>query len=59
MKNKPLEQKSKRKIYPQIIITALAALGCIALAILVHWLFIIPGLILWWMNKKSLKNIGY
>ena len=56
---KTKEQKPKRKAHPRIIITALAALGCIALAFFIHWSFIIPTMLLWWMNKKALKMIGY
>jgi len=54
---KNTNSKPKRKIHPHIIITALVALGGIILAIFVHWLFIIPALILWWINKKALNKI--
>ena len=59
MKNRPVEKKLKRKIYPQIIIVSVVALVCIILAIFVKWIFIIPALILWWMNKRALKKINY
>lgn len=48
--------KPVRKTHPKIIITALAALACIALAFTVHWSFILPAVVLWWMNKKYIKK---
>jgi len=55
MKKKSVE-KPKRKTHPKIIITALAALGCIALAFFIHWIFILPAVVLWWLNKKYIKK---
>ncbi len=55
MKNKSNNSK-KRKVHPQVIITALAALGFIALAFIIHPLLILPAILLWWMNKKYIKK---
>ncbi|MEK6915578.1 MAG: hypothetical protein AABW89_03500 [Nanoarchaeota archaeon] len=55
-KRKVNKSVMKKKTSPKIIITSLVALGFIALALLVHWSFIIPALILWWINKKSIKK---
>ncbi|MEK6846593.1 MAG: hypothetical protein AABY16_00330 [Nanoarchaeota archaeon] len=59
IKNKPTKNipVKKRKTHPQIIITATAALAFIVLAFATHWLFIVPAIILWWMNKKALNKI--
>ncbi len=57
-KNK-LVQKNEttpRKTHPQIIITALAALGFIALAFTIHPILILPAILLWWMNKRYIKK---
>ena len=48
--------KPKRKTSPRIVLTALAALGFIGLAFWLHWAFILPAVLLWWMNKKYIKN---
>ena len=45
-----------RKTHPKIIVTGLAALGFVALAIFFHPIFIVLAVILWWMNKKYIKN---
>ncbi|MGV8142097.1 MAG: hypothetical protein ACP5NS_00495 [Candidatus Pacearchaeota archaeon] len=45
-----------RKTHPHIILTALAALVCIFLAFKVHWTFILPAVVLWWMNKKYINK---
>ncbi len=48
-----------RKTHPKIIFSALAALICIFLSFKVHWIFIIPAIILWWINKKYInKHFG-
>lgn len=47
----------KRKTHPHIIFTAIGALIFIFLAFKAHWLFIIPAVILWWLNKKSIAKI--
>ncbi len=53
---KPIvKEVKKRKTHPKIIITALAALAFIALAFW-HWIFILPAVLLWWMNKKYIKK---
>ncbi len=56
---KKLAQKkeiNRRQTHPQIIITALAALGFIVLAFMVHPLLILPAILLWWMNKRYIKK---
>lgn len=49
-------QLNIRKTHPKIIITALAALGFVALALFVWPWFILIAVILWWMNKKYIKK---
>lgn len=54
---KAVEKKAQtRKTHPKIIVTAIAALGFIALSFSKHWSFILPAVILWWMNKKYIKK---
>jgi hypothetical protein len=49
-------QKTKRRTNPKIILTALTALAFIVLALTVSPYFIIPAIILWWINKISIKK---
>ncbi len=46
----------KRKTHPKIIITALIAIIFIILSFKVHWSFIFPAILLWWMNKRYIKK---
>lgn len=45
-----------RKTHPKVVITALVSLGFVALALFYHWAFILPAVVLWWMNKKYIKK---
>jgi uncharacterized membrane protein len=54
MKKKFKERKQK-KTNLRIIITALAALVFVALAFW-QWIFILPAVLLWWVNKKYIKQ---
>ncbi|MEK6792763.1 MAG: hypothetical protein AABX96_05145 [Nanoarchaeota archaeon] len=54
VKSKP--ETKIRKTHPKIIITALAALGCVVLALFVWPWFILVAVVLWWMNKKYIKK---
>ena len=45
-----------RKTHPKIIITALIALLCVVLALFTHWIFILPAVLLWWINKRAIKK---
>jgi len=49
------EQKPKRKTNLRIVLTAIVALGFIALAFW-NWLFILPAVFLWWINKRYIKK---
>jgi hypothetical protein len=40
----------------KIVVTAIVALACIVFAFLKHWAFIIPAVILWWINKRTIKK---
>ena len=46
----------KRKPNIKIIIFSILALGFLALAFLVDWLFIIGAVILMWLNQKELMK---
>ncbi|MFH1326816.1 MAG: hypothetical protein ABIH59_01680 [archaeon] len=49
----------KSKPNYKVMIFAIIALGFLALTFLVDWLFIIPVILLWYINKKELdKNIN-
>lgn len=39
---------------PKILVNATLALICLVLTFTIHWLFIIPTLILVWINNKIL-----
>lgn len=47
--------KQKKRSNPKIVATALIALIFVVLAFW-DWLFIIPALILWWINKKAIQK---
>lgn len=50
------EQSKIKKTHPKIIITAIIALICVALALFTHWIFILPAVLLWWVNKRAIKK---
>ena len=44
------------KLNPKVIIFSIIALGFLALTFLVDWLFIIPAVILMFLNQKELMK---
>lgn len=55
-KTETKKQQPKRKTNLRIIITALAALGFVALSFFVSPWFILLAVLLWWINKKAIRN---
>lgn len=45
---------AKGRVNKRVVIQSVIALICIALVFLVDWLFIIPAVILLWMNQRAL-----
>lgn len=55
-KIKGKESKKSRKTHPKIVFTAIAALIFVILALFTHWIFILPAVLLWWINKRAIKK---
>jgi len=49
------KQVKIRKTHPKIVVTAIIALICVALAFW-KWIFILPAVLLWWINKRAIKK---
>ena len=56
MKNKTKTSKKKSKVNIKVIIYSLLALGFIALAFLIDWLFIIGAVVLIALNQRELMK---
>ncbi|MEK6894437.1 MAG: hypothetical protein AABX10_03155 [Nanoarchaeota archaeon] len=50
------EPVKARKTHPKIVFTAIAALLFVILALFAHWIFILPAVLLWWVNKRAIKK---
>jgi len=49
-------KKEKRKVNWNVIIYSIIALGFVALALLIDWIFLIGAVILIWLNQKELMK---
>lgn len=45
-----------KKTHPKIVFTAIAALIFVVMALFTHWIFILPAVLLWWINKRAIKR---
>ncbi len=50
------KETPKRKTHPKIVFTAIAALIFVVMALFMHWIFILPAVLLWWINKRAIKK---
>jgi len=46
--------KKERKINKKVIVYSLIALICLVLTFKIDWLFIVPAVILMWLNQREL-----
>ncbi|MBS3081898.1 hypothetical protein J4416_03115 [Candidatus Pacearchaeota archaeon] len=55
-KEQEIKKDKIRRTHPRIVITSLAALAFIGLALFVWPWFILVAVFLWWLNKKYIKK---
>ena len=49
-------KKQNNKINKKVIAYSLVGLACIALVFFVDWVFIIPAILVVWLNQRILMN---
>lgn len=56
MKKQIKKEIPRKKTHPKIVFTAIAALIFVVMALFMHWIFILPAVLLWWINKRAIKK---